>query len=155
VNRHRLGPLIRPADLGGHGELCRARARPPGGTLAAVLLVDDDDDVRSALAAALAGMGHDVVQAASGLQALEVIDRQVPLDLLLTDVVMPGLHGFNLARMTVLRRRDIRILYMSGYTDVDVVTRDSGPRYGKLLEKPLRLDDLRLEVEQALTRPPP
>jgi DNA-binding NtrC family response regulator len=123
--------------------------------LAAVLLVDDDEDVRSALAAALAGMGHDVVQAASGVQALDVIDRNAPLDLLLTDVVMPGLHGFNLARMTVLRRPDIRVLYMSGYADLDIVTRDGGPRYGKLLEKPLRLDDLRLAVEQALTHPRP
>ena len=123
--------------------------------MAAVLLVDDDDDVRTVLAAALAGMGHGVVQAAGGLEALEVIDRKEPLDLLLTDVIMPGLHGFNLARMVVLRRPSIRILYMSGYTEGEMVTRDNGPRYGKLLQKPLRAEALKAEVEQALAQPPP
>jgi CheY-like chemotaxis protein len=126
-----------------------------GGILAAVLLVDDDGDVRTVLAAALTGMGHRVVPAADGLEALEVIDRKEPLDLLLTDVVMPGLHGFNLARMAILRRPSIRVLYMSGYAEGEVVTRDSGRRYGKLLEKPLRPDELKLEIEHALAQPPP
>jgi DNA-binding NtrC family response regulator len=121
--------------------------------LATLLLVDDDLDVLAALANALASMGHRVAQASSGLQALEIIDRKEPIDLLLTDVVMPGLHGFNLARMAILRRPEIRILYMSGYTEVDVVTKDSGPRYGKLLEKPLRPDELQREVEEALAQP--
>lgn len=123
--------------------------------MAAVLLVDDDADVRAVLAAALTGMGHGVIEASGGIEALEVIDRKEPLDLLLTDVVMPGLHGFNLARMAILRRPSIRILYMSGYADGEVVTRDSGPRYGKLLEKPLRPETLKREVEQALSQPPP
>ena len=123
--------------------------------MATLLLVDDDLDVLAALANALASMGHRVTQASSGLQALEIIDRKEPIDLLLTDVVMPGLHGFNLARMAILRRPEIRILYMSGYTEVDVVTKDSGPRYGKLLEKPLRPDELEREVEEALAQPGP
>ena len=123
--------------------------------MAAVLLVDDDDDVRAVLAAALSGMGHSVVQAAGGLQALEIIDSKHPLDLLLTDIVMPGLHGFNLARMAILRRPWIGVLYLSGYAETDIVTRDSGPRYGNLIEKPLRPDALKLEIEQALTKPPP
>ena len=121
--------------------------------MAALLLVDDDADVLDALSNALTSMGHRVARASSGLAALDIIDRQEPVDLLLTDVVMPGLHGFNLARMVILRRPDIRILYMSGFTEVDVVTKDSGPRYGKLLEKPLRPDQLKLEIEQALGRP--
>lgn len=123
--------------------------------MAAVLLVDDDDDVRAVLAAALTDMGHGVMQAAGGIEALDVIERKEPLDLLLTDVVMPGLHGFNLARMAILRRPSIRVLYMSGYAEGDVVTRDNGPRYGKLLAKPLRAEQLKLEVEQALSHPPP
>jgi DNA-binding NtrC family response regulator len=123
--------------------------------LAALLLVDDDEDVLEALYNALKSMGHAVARAASGLAALEIIDRKEPLDLLLTDVVMPGLHGFNLARMAVLRRPDIRILYMSGYTEVEEITKDTGPRYGKLLEKPLRPDQLKVEIDEALLQLPP
>jgi DNA-binding NtrC family response regulator len=123
--------------------------------LAALLLVDDDEDVLEALYNALKSMGHAVARAASGLAALEIIDRKEPLDLLLTDVVMPGLHGFNLARMAVLRRPDIRILYMSGYTEVEEITKDTGPRYGKLLEKPLRPDQLKAEIDEALLQLPP
>jgi DNA-binding NtrC family response regulator len=121
--------------------------------LAALLVVDDEKDVLDALADALACMGHGVVRASSGLAALAIIDRKEPIDLLLTDVVMPGLHGFNLARMVLLRRPDIRILYMSGYAEVDKVTRDTGPRYGKLLDKPMRPDQLKREVDEALARP--
>lgn len=123
--------------------------------MAALLLVDDDEDVLEALYNALKSMGHAVARAASGLAALEIIDRKEPLDLLLTDVVMPGLHGFNLARMAVLRRPDIRILYMSGYTEVEEITKDTGPRYGKLLEKPLRPDQLKVEIDEALLQLPP
>lgn len=122
--------------------------------MAAVLLVDDETDVLDALSDALARMGHSVAQASSGLAALAIIDRNEPIDLLLTDVVMPGLHGFNLARMVLLRRPHIRILYMSGYTEVDKVTKDNGPRYGKLLVKPLQPDQLEREVDAALARPP-
>jgi len=118
--------------------------------LAALLLVDDEEDVLEALADALARIGHSVARASSGLAALAIVDRKEPLDLLLTDVVMPGLHGFNLARMVLLRRPDIRILYMSGYAEVDMVTKDTGPRYGKLLDKSLLPDQLKLEIEQAL-----
>ena len=123
--------------------------------MASLLLVDDDEDVLNALAAVLATTGHKVARAAGGVAALDILDGREPLDLLLTDVVMPGLHGFNLARMAVLRRPELRVLYMSGFTELDVVTQDTGPRYGKLLEKPMRPDQLRLEVEQALAQRPP
>jgi hypothetical protein len=57
--------------------------------------------------------------------------------------------------MAVLRRPDIRILYMSGYTEVEEITKDTGPRYGKLLEKPLRPDQLKVEIDEALLQLPP
>ena len=66
--------------------------------MASVLVVDDDADVLQAFGVVLSGGGHAVVSAASGLDALKVLDdRATQIDLLLTDVVMPGLHGFNLS----------------------------------------------------------
>ena len=121
-----------------------------GKRLAAVLVVDDDADVLEALAAALAAMGHAVESAPSGLAALGVLDKVRDIDLLLTDVVMPGLHGFNLARMAVIRKPDLRVLYFTGNAEMDLVKKDSGPKYGKILHKPLSPDDLRREVAAAL-----
>jgi two-component system, cell cycle sensor histidine kinase and response regulator CckA len=118
--------------------------------LAALLLVDDEDDVLAVLSCALTTMGHSVMQASSGIAALQIIDRREPLDLLLTDVVMPGLHGFNLARMVLLRRPDIRILYMTGFAEVEMLTKDTGPRHGKLLMKPLHPDQLARDIDEAL-----
>ncbi len=116
--------------------------------MASLLVVDDDPDVLDALCAMLAGMGHTVERATGGLPALEIIEGK-PVDLLMTDVVMPGLHGFNLARMAVLRCPTLKVLYFTGYTDV-TISQDEGQKFGKLLNKPLRHDDVRREVAEAL-----
>jgi two-component system, cell cycle sensor histidine kinase and response regulator CckA len=122
--------------------------------MALLLVVDDDPDVLDALCGALAPAGHVVERAASGLLALEILDQEKPIDLVLTDVPMPGLHGVNLARMAVLRRRELKVLYMSGYTDLETILRDEGPRLGKLLSKPILPADLQREVAEALAAEP-
>jgi CheY-like chemotaxis protein len=116
--------------------------------MAALLVVDDDPEVLEAVCAVLAGMGHSVERAAGGIPALDILDGK-HIDLLLTDVMMPGLHGFNLARMAVLRQPDIKVLYFTGYTEY-TIERDEGQKFGKLLHKPLAPDELRKEVEAAL-----
>ena len=118
--------------------------------MATVLIVDDDPDVLDALSAVVASAGHAVERAASGLSALDILDRPRPIDLLLTDVVMPGLHGFNLARMARLRMAEIRVLYISGFMELETIIQDEGPRLGKLLTKPIAPGDLRREVAEAL-----
>ena len=123
--------------------------------MASVLVVDDDADVLEALSAALAAMGHVVESAPGGLAALAVLDRVHDIELLLTDVVMPGLHGFNLARMALMRKPDLRVLYFTGNAEIDIVQKDSGPKYGKILYKPLRPDELGREVAAALAAPRP
>jgi DNA-binding NtrC family response regulator len=84
---------------------------------------------------------------------LNVLERK-RIDLLLTDVLMPGLHGFNLARMGRLRRADLSVLYISGFADLEAVLGDDGPRLGKLLHKPIMPADLFREVTDALAAPP-
>lgn len=120
--------------------------------MAAVLVVDDDPDVLDVVCAVLSSLGHNVDRALGGLPALDILEGK-HIDLLLTDVVMPGLHGFNLARMAVLRRPDIKVLYLTGYTEY-TTERDEGQRFGKLLYKPLRPDELKREVDAALAAPP-
>lgn len=120
--------------------------------MATLLVVDDDPDVLDAVCAALASTGHTVDRASGGLPALEILEGK-RIDLLLTDVVMPGLHGFNLARMAVLRRPEIKVLYFTGYTEF-TTGQDEGPKFGKLLHKPLRPDDIRREVDEALAASP-
>jgi CheY-like chemotaxis protein len=120
--------------------------------MASLLVVDDDPAVLEALYAVLVGMGHSVERASGGLPALDILEDK-PIDLLLPDVMMPGLHGFNLARMAVLRHPEIKVLYFTGYTEY-TTERDEGQKFGKLLHKPLTPDELRREVEAALAAQP-
>jgi CheY-like chemotaxis protein len=123
--------------------------------MAVLLVVDDDLDVLEAMCAVLNAVGHTAQCVSSGVAALEILDdRLKQIDLLLTDVVMPGLHGFNLSRTARVRRPDLRVLYMSGFIDLQETLRDEGPQFGKLLAKPIRPDDLRREVEEALAASP-
>jgi DNA-binding NtrC family response regulator len=122
--------------------------------MASVLVVDDDIEVLQAVCAVLAHAGHAVERADGGIPALDILDQRKPVDLLLTDVVMPGLHGFNLARMAVLRRPEIKVLYYTGHSELPIIMQDEGQRYGKMLRKPLLPDDLRREVSEALASSP-
>jgi CheY-like chemotaxis protein len=122
--------------------------------MATILLVDDDPDVLTLLAAMLQSAGHRMLHAKSGTDALDILDREIAVDLLLTDIVMPGLNGFNLARMARSRRRDLRVLYLTAFHETAVTMRDAGERYGKLLCKPIRATELCHEVDAALAAPP-
>jgi two-component system cell cycle sensor histidine kinase/response regulator CckA len=110
-----------------------------------VLLVDDDDDVRQILAIALAN-AFDLLVAASGVEAVKIMaDRQI--DLLLTDVMMPGMNGFDLADKAMLMRPELRIVYMTGYSDQLHSTRR---RHGKIIPKPFKPAQMVIEIASAL-----
>src|SRR5579859_6539229 len=115
-----------------------------------IMVVDDDPDVLDTLAGILNRAGHNVLKALGGPAALELLDHSDPVDLLLTDVVMPGVNGFNLARMVKDRQPATKVLYLTGYFDPSRIVDDKGDRYGKLLSKPISPDALRREVGEAL-----
>jgi CheY-like chemotaxis protein len=122
--------------------------------MASVLVVDDDAEILDLLVEIVRSGGHRVMKAASGIVALQILDADNPLDLLVTDIVMPGLNGFNLARMARMRRPALRIMYLTGLDEQALAMRDPGERLGKLLTKPVSPDDLRKHVDEALaTRP--
>ncbi|MBI1684266.1 response regulator [Caulobacter hibisci] len=102
----------------------------------AVLLVDDEALVRAATADMLVDLGYRVVQAASAADALSMLEDGFEPDLLVTDHLMPGMSGTDLARQ-ILTKRDLPVLIVSGYADVDAIAPDIAR-----LSKPFRRDDL-------------
>ena len=126
------------------------QARPGRET---VLIAEDEDGVRALAIASLQRHGYRVLAAASGEEALKVAqDFREPIDLLLTDVVMPGMKGPDLARRLKLLRPTMRVLLMSGYA-ADVVT-SADLKDSPLLAKPFSPAALTLAVRAALDRPP-
>ena len=130
-----------------------APARSSGRGTETVLLVEDEDGVRRLLTHVLTKSGYTVLEARSGPEALALYQQQsCRIQLLLTDIVMPHLSGRELAERLLKLQPDLKIIYMSGYTDE--VMRGIGPHSGALfLQKPLRPDVLVGKVREVLDGP--
>ncbi len=121
-------------------------------TAALILVVDDDLAVREVASRVLRRAGYRVLEAADGEEALAVARGEAGrLDLLLTDVVMPGMNGRELAERLSEVRPETRLLYMSAYTEDEVLLRGIRIAEMNFLSKPFSLDGLRDAVRQALT----
>ena len=118
--------------------------------MANVLVVDDDIEVLDTIATMVMRGGHTVITACDGRKALDVVFSCSPIDLMVTDVVMPALNGFNLVLVARLRRPALRILFLTGFADQALRLRDPLDRIGKLLIKPIMPADLCNEVDVAL-----
>jgi len=120
-----------------------------------ILLVEDALRVRAVVREILEMNGYNVLEARHGVEALEISERhQGPIHLMVTDVVMPQMSGRELAQRLQPLRPDMKVLYMSGYTDDAIV------RHGVLgagmafLSKPFTPDALALKVSEVLDTPP-
>ena len=100
-----------------------------------ILLVDDDDDVRETSADMLGELGYNVIQASSGEQALQIIEDRPDLEVMVTDIRMPGMSGFELSEIARGRRECLKIILMSGYFTPQKVQR-------RFLQKPFRTQEL-------------
>ena len=100
-----------------------------------ILLVDDDEAVRETSAEMLQELGYTVVQATSGQAALGVLDRQGGVEVMVTDVRMPGMSGLELSDIAARRFRDLRVILISGYFLPQPITR-------RFLQKPFRIREL-------------
>jgi CheY-like chemotaxis protein len=126
----------------------------PLGSLAGtgfILFVDDDDRLREVAAKVLRRAGYDVEVAANGAEALQFsASRPEPIDLVVTDVMMPEMGGRELALRLQEMRPQVRFLYISGYADDRVIREGLDGRPVGLLEKPFTPDELLREVQQIL-----
>ena len=120
-----------------------------------ILLVEDEPDLRALTCQYLEMQGYEILEAGDGASAVQrCVAHQGTIDLLLTDIFMPGMNGHELAKRILSLRPAIKLLYMSGYAD-DVV-RFRGTRDGALnvLEKPFNLQTLEEKVREVLGSPP-
>ena len=114
-----------------------------------VLLVEDNDQLRTVASRILRGSGYTVVEARSGHDALEQLERSQPVDLVVTDMVMPAMNGLELAAELGVRHPGVPVLFMSGYSrDAQINRGDVPPPH--YLEKPFTPAALTAKVREVL-----
>lgn len=118
--------------------------------MATILLVEDDAQLAYALSRSLTIAGHQVITALNGMSAIETLDTDVRIDVLLADIVMPTghPHGVALARMAQQKRRDLKVILMTGHPEL----RSEIGQYQFLL-KPVAAELVIDAIDRALGKP--
>ena len=119
--------------------------------MARILLAEDDDQMRGFLSRGLRRAGHSVDAVADGETALGR-SQHADYDLLLADVVMPGIDGIELARRLSSRQPDIRVMFITGFAAVAMQDEPIGANRPRILSKPFHLRHLIAEIEALLSQ---
>ncbi|HEY1139562.1 MAG TPA: response regulator [Lysobacter sp.] len=117
-----------------------------------VLMVDDDSNIVGIVSDVLRDAGHDVITASNGTQALELLQQDPFIDVLFSDVVMPGISGVELARKALELRPGLRVLLASGYSEGWL---DDVPPGVDFVAKPYRAMQILELLRNQSGRPPP
>jgi two-component system, cell cycle sensor histidine kinase and response regulator CckA len=117
---------------------------------AAILLVEDEASLRKLTRDVLREVGYIVHEAANAAQAIEIAEKSGPIDLLLSDVVMPGMSGRALADALAISHPDTRVLFMSGYEHGEIANQGVLNAGTAILRKPFRREELIRRVEESL-----
>jgi CheY-like chemotaxis protein len=140
-----------PRALAPAGEATDASPIEPVGGRETILVVEDDTLVRNYVLAQLRNLGYRTLEAANAAEAIAVTDSAAELDLLFTDIIMPGsMNGRQLADEVLKRRPALKVLFTSGYTENALMEQGRLPSSVLLLAKPYRRTELARMLRQAL-----
>jgi two-component system, cell cycle response regulator CpdR len=124
--------------------------REPSGlteSMTRILLAEDDESLRGFLTRALERAGYQVRACADGDEAVAALP-EAEWDLLLTDIVMPGADGIEVARVAAARQPNLRIMFITGFAAVALAAKEQAPEGAKVLSKPVHLREIVAEVER-------
>jgi len=134
--------------------VCIPLAYAVAGMAETILLAEDEPAVRALVSEILEGLGYRVIAAGNGSDALAQVDAAGPIDLLVTDVIMPLVGGLEPAERLVAEWPELRVLFMSCFTQKRVFDRASLPRGRDFLPKPFSPGELEQRVRKLLDAPP-
>ncbi len=118
--------------------------------MANILLAEDDETMRNILTIALENAGHDITPAIDGMEALNALNTGEKFDLLLTDIVMPGIDGTELAKNATQKNPDIKVMFITGFAAI--AAKQKQAKDTQTLSKPFHLNDLIEQVENLLNK---
>ena len=116
-----------------------------------VLIVDDDALVRETLQFVLEDSGYAVYATASGADALQILEQK-PIDLVLTDIFMPGMNGFELLRQIRERAPDIPVILITGYGSIEMARDALKQGASDFITKPYNIHEIPIMIERNLMR---
>jgi CheY-like chemotaxis protein len=114
-----------------------------------ILVVEDQDILRSTLVEVIRGRGYEVIECGDGNSAKDVLDSESEIDLLLSDIRLPGMNGFRLAEIALSRWPALKILLMTGFTP-DPVPESLCAAGITILYKPFSIDELLRKISSML-----
>ncbi|KRB49218.1 histidine kinase [Rhizobium sp. Root708] len=146
--------LYLPGDLAHDGPATVAVDTEPAlprGEGETVLVVEDDDSVRMLVVDVLTELGYRVIEAIDSTQALPVIEGEERIDLLVSDVGLPGINGRQLAEIAIVARPDLNVLFITGYAAAAAARAEFLAPGMEMITKPFAMDDLAQKVKEMLT----
>jgi signal transduction histidine kinase/CheY-like chemotaxis protein len=145
--------LFLPRHAGAASAEPERPVRTPPLSRATVLVLEDEDSVRATAVRSLQRVGYRVLAAANGAEALRIAAEAGRIDLLFTDVVLPGMGGREVAERLVERQPGVRVLFATGYVDDEALLAAAVAGSATVLHKPYTPDALALRVSDVLARP--
>ncbi len=113
-----------------------------------ILLVDDEQNTREALSIALGREGYNIIPASNGGEGMKLLEKE-PVDLIITDLMMPGVSGMDLLDFARKHRPEVMVIMMTGYASVETAITAMKNGAFDYITKPIKLDEVKIIIHQA------